>query len=491
MKRASMSFGEFCRELLGQPAWPAWEAYADALLGLPLSAEAARLFELCAGRAYAQGTPANESTAIVGRRGGKTWHLVALILFLCLIHPPRRKRSETVWALAIAQDLRVARDVILGYARQSLKDSAILNAEVEEYRADEIRFRSGLRFTARPCTVGAPRGWSVWLALLDELAYWALEGSEPDYEIERGVRHGMLMFPDRLLLKASTPRLRAGVLWRDYQKRAEKDSRIVVWQGSTMTMNPVVDAEEIERMRREDPEGARREIDAEFTDAIAGYFSGDAVQQTMRHGYERLPAVDGRSYVVAIDAAFSRDQFALAVAHREPDGQVIVDLLRVWPPPVAVQATLREVSEIAKQYHTRTVWCDQFSYAALRTLAEQVGMELRQEPITAESKQNQFGTLRGLATAGKLALPKHEILRREMSMLESRQLPSGGARIAAPSGFTDDAVCAVAMAVSKAERAGGGLVIVSEGGKSTVFGPGSEKLPARKRMANYKWERLN
>jgi hypothetical protein len=92
--------------------------------------------------------------------------------------------------------------------------------------------------------------------LANETAFWRDENSaNPDFEIFRALRPGLSSIPGAMLLNASRPYRRAGLLWTTYQRHYGKDSaRVLVWQGSTAEMNPRVDLAIIAEAYAEDPE---------------------------------------------------------------------------------------------------------------------------------------------------------------------------------------------------------------------------------------------
>ena len=115
------------------------------------------------------------------------------------------------------------------------------------------------------------RGYTLAAVLADEIAFWPTEDSaNPDLEIIRAVRPGLASLPHSLLLLASSPYARRGVLWNTYRSHFGKDdASVLVWQASTERMNPTVDQAIIAEAREEDPAAASSEYDAQFRDDIA------------------------------------------------------------------------------------------------------------------------------------------------------------------------------------------------------------------------------
>ena len=89
----------------------------------------------------------------------------------------------------------------------------------------------------------APRGYTCVAVLLDEIAYWPTDelSAEPDIEVVNAVRPSMATIPNAMLLCASSPHARKGVLFDAHRKHYGQDNDpILVWQADTRSMNATV-----------------------------------------------------------------------------------------------------------------------------------------------------------------------------------------------------------------------------------------------------------
>jgi hypothetical protein len=100
------------------------------------------------------------------------------------------------------------------------------------------------------------RGYTYAAILCDELAFWRSDETSlnPDVEILRALRPGMVSIPGAVLLMASSPYSQRGELYNTYRRHfGRDDARVLVWKASTLEMNPSVDKRIIEEAYESDP----------------------------------------------------------------------------------------------------------------------------------------------------------------------------------------------------------------------------------------------
>src|SRR5258705_13604911 len=110
---------------------------------------------------------------------------------------------------------------------------------IERETADVIQLSNSIDIEVATASFRTIRGRTIAAGLMDELAFWQGEDSaNPDVEIIGALRPAMATIPRALMLKASSPYSRRGVLWNDHRKHyAKEDSPVLVWQADTRTMN--------------------------------------------------------------------------------------------------------------------------------------------------------------------------------------------------------------------------------------------------------------
>ena len=143
--------------------------------------------------------------------------------------------------------------------RAYLKSSPLLKQYVARERSDEIELNNGITSSCYPCSYIAVRGVSIVCCICDELAFWRHEvtAANPEEEVLSALRPAMATFSTAKMIKISTPYRKEGVLWREFQQRAELDH--LVWQLPSPEMNPTLRPSVLEQARRLDEEKFRRE----------------------------------------------------------------------------------------------------------------------------------------------------------------------------------------------------------------------------------------
>src|SRR5207247_10964698 len=122
-------------------------------------------------------------------------------------------RGEVGHCCLFAQDRRAAH-VAYRYILGKLEWSPLLRQMIVNVTADEIELANRITISVFPCTFRAPRGFSVPVAILDEFAFFRVEGVNVDKEIVDSIRPAMATFPRAKFLKVSSPYGKAGELWR-------------------------------------------------------------------------------------------------------------------------------------------------------------------------------------------------------------------------------------------------------------------------------------
>ncbi len=166
--------------------------------------------------------------------------------------------------------------------------------------------------------------------MADECAFWRSdESANPDQEVLRAVRPGLATIPGSMLLIASSPYRKAGVLWDAYKRHfGHDDSPMLVWKGTSLEMNPSLDPAVVERAREEDPDSARAEYDAEFRDDISGFVNREVVAACIVQGRFELAPAPTMQYRAFVDpSGGSADSMTLAIGHRASD-RAVLDAIR-------------------------------------------------------------------------------------------------------------------------------------------------------------------
>jgi hypothetical protein len=280
---------------LGLTASPAQGVLLKAIYGLPVTPDEREIFHACSGRDAYPGHPFGETTVISGARGGKDSRIACPICCYEAVfggHERHLAKGERAVIPLIAQDQRATR-VAFSYIRDYFMGSPLLRQMVEEVLTFELRLTNGLTILCFPCTLRSLRGFSIPAGVMDELAFYKIEGqADSDVEIQVSIRRGMLGFPQPRLVKISTPYMRSGVLYDDFaQAWGKDDPDRLVWRASTAVMNPSITPERLERERRLDPQRFAREYEGEFSEDLDVFLPGARVDDAVMVGVRELPPV--------------------------------------------------------------------------------------------------------------------------------------------------------------------------------------------------------
>lgn len=345
--------------------WSAWLTLLKALFGLPMSEDDLALFTRCTGRERPPEGEFKELWAIVGRRGGKSFIMSVVASYLALFYNYKQHLApgERGVVQVIAAD-RAQAQVILGYIRGLLESNPVFGQYVEQSLKESIDLTNGISIEVMSCSYRSVRGRTVVCAVFDEIAFWRVEGANPDKEILSAIRPAMATMPKSKLLVISSPYARSGILYehhRDYYGKDDPD--ILVWQSDTRTMNPMITEELIARERAKDPVAARAEWDGAFRDDIEGFLPAEAVNAVavLEGDIAPNPLTIYRAFV---DPSGGRhDAFTLAIGHRDRfvSDRLVVDLLRGWKPPFSPQSVVDEICGILKRYRTFQVTGDRYA----------------------------------------------------------------------------------------------------------------------------------
>ncbi|HVE22185.1 MAG TPA: hypothetical protein VNC39_09415 [Acidocella sp.] len=348
------------------PSWKPWRAFLGTLFALPMDEDQIATACRHTGRTALPDKPARYAELVVGRRGGKSRCLALIASYLACVpdHGPFIVPGETPVIAVIAADRRQAK-VILNYIAGFLREIPLFADMIADELAESVRLTNGVTIEVHTASIGAPRGRTFLACLLDEVAFWQTgDGANPDIEVVNAIRPGLSTIPYSLLLIASSPYAKRGVLYQNYSKYFGKDNApVLVWQGTTREMNSsLIDDPLIDEMYEEDPERASAEFGAQFRSDIVAFITREAVEDVTARGIRELPSSSGISYAAFVDpSGGSADSMTLAIGHIEGDGLAVLDVVREVKPPFSPDAAVAEFSELLKSYGISRVTGDAYA----------------------------------------------------------------------------------------------------------------------------------
>jgi hypothetical protein len=426
--------------------WSAWFAFLKALFALPLTKSELEVFRQCTGRRRPPRKAVNECWLVVGRRGGKSFVIALVAVFLAIFRDWRRYLApgERGTIAIIATDRKQAR-VILRYVKALITRVPSLAPLITREEAEAIDLTNGITVEIHTASYRAVRGHTVIAALLDEVAYWRDERSaNPDREILNALRPAMATVPGAMLLAISSPYSRRGILWDAYQNHfGQEGDPCLVWQAPSRVMNPTLPQALIDKALADDPASAAAEYLAEFRSDLESFLDLELIRSCVRADRRELAPLPNVNYRAFADPSGGRhDSFTLAIGHNEGE-RVIIDAVRARRPPFDPQSVVNEFAALAKNYGITTAVGDRYAGEWVSTAFQKSGIAYDPSPL---SKSDIYVETLALFTRGAIELPDEPRLLTELSQLE-RRTGRGKDIIDHPPGGHDDvanSVCGVA-----------------------------------------------
>ena len=434
--------------------WAAWFCLLKTLFAIPLDEAELAIFRKHTGRSHPAPAGYFDVSLIVGRRGGKSLILALVAAFLAVFFDwrPYLTGGESGTIIIVAADKKQAA-VTMAYLREMLSIPLLKSMVVRETE-ELIGLSNGVIVEVAVSNFRTIRGRTIVAALCDELAFWTTDesGSSPDREIIAALRPAMATIA--MLLKASSPYARRGVLWNDYKKHFGKDdSKTLVWQADTRSMNESVPENFIAAAYEDDAASASAEYGALFRTDIEGFVSREVVEACVALGRFEMPPITGLVYYGFVDpSGGSSDAMSLCIAHRERDRSVI-DVIREVTPPFSPEEVVSDFAALLKAYRISTITSDRY---AGQWTAERFRVHGIQCEQSAKPKSDLYKDMLPVLNSGGVELLDHAKAITQICSLERRTARGGRDSIDHAPGQHDDLANAIAGAVVGTSIAQGG-----------------------------------
>lgn len=419
-------------------------------------------------------TERNRINLIVGRRGGKTT-LAAMLALYCAVKinwKPYLKKTPTA-TVAILSHSREFSDEVLEIIKQFVNESPILSKLIDKtkkhtqsifhlkvpfYVDGKVEY-SYVRIKVGAASKRTIRGSAICALLCDEIAFWNLDenAAERDEDILRAARPALMQFGDHsLLIKLSSPGLKQGILYNEYQRRNDEENPLpenfINLKAPSWVWNNILEAKEFQKEYQLDPTGFDSEYRANFVDSISNFIIPEFVDLCVMRGQTfQTPEPKGSDvvYCAALDAAFKGDRFAFTLLGW--DGVKMKQyVMKTWKgsrkEPTKAATVAEFARNICKEYGIARVYADQYSFNPLKEIFEQYGVTLEECVFTNTFKKKIYLNLKKLIHNQNLDLLDHEINVKEIKQLQVEQTNTGTVRIGHPPGGTDDCSDATAIA---------------------------------------------
>jgi hypothetical protein len=321
---------------------------------------------------------------------------------------------------------------------------------IERETADAFDLNNRVSIEVATASFRSTSGYTLIAGLLDELAFWRTDGessANPDTEIIAALRPAMSTIPGAMLLCASSPYARRGVLWDAFRRYHGRDGSVLVWKAATATMNPTVSPSIIAEAYEADPASAAAEYGAEFRTDVETYIAREVVEAAIVKGRHELAPALGYHIGFVDPSGGSSDSMTLAIARRAPNGHAVLVALRERRPPFSPEAVVDEFCDLLKGYGLHAVTGDHYAGEWPR---ERFLLHGVRYVVADKAKSDIYRDLLPLLNSGKVELLDHSRLVAQLCGLERRTARSGKDSIDHAPGGHDDVANAVAGALTLA-----------------------------------------
>lgn len=423
----------FARALVGHALWPHQ---------LDVARSSARYRIICA-----------------GRQVGKSRLLAILSLHQAFV-----KAGALVLIVSAGE---VAAQRLLEDVAALAQASPLLRGSVLDETKSQVTLSNGSVIMSVPASQRQIRGWAIDLLIVDEAAF-----IDPD--IWRAAEPAIIARPGSRIILCSTPWGARDhffrVLWQRGMDRPDEMTAGWHWPSST---SPLVDKALLEEIQaRETDTYFRREFLAEWTDESGAYFTDREIDDAVAD-YELLsPEVLARTgaaggayvTVAGVDWGMARDAQSLCLVAALDDHGLNDpgEGLRYFVPHLEFRYRcgygdwIDRIIEVSRAYQLRVIASETNGVGAYPT------EDLRQRLHVARAgahvfpvwtdvrrKQSGFGKIKALLQRGRLVLPRHPELLKQLRSLEFEQTPGGSLKISVPErAGHDDVAMALMQAVS-------------------------------------------
>jgi len=378
---------------------------------------------------------------VVGRRGGKSQGAALLGVYEAAFfdYSDRLAPGEVATVMVIAADRKQAR-AVMRYTSGLINENPMLRRMVERENSEQIELNNRTVIEITTASHRSVRGYTLAACIADEVAFWHVDGANPDKEIIAAIRPALATLGGKLIA-LSSPYAKRGILW-DTFKRAfgdDEESRVLVAQAPSRTMNPLLPQSVIDDAMRDDAEAARAEYLAEFRADISSFLDMVLIEQATRPKPLEVPPSSRERYFAFVDpSGGGADEFTLAIGHR--DGEtVVVDAVRGRHGSPA--EIVKEYSQLLRRYEVRTIYGDRYAGRWPRDEFLRWGIQYRTADL---DRSGLYLELLARLNSGAVELPPCDRLQRQLIGLERRTSRAGRDTIDHAPGSHDDRANAVA-----------------------------------------------
>ncbi|MFC7448670.1 terminase large subunit domain-containing protein [Rhodococcus daqingensis] len=394
-----------------------------------------------------------------GRQVGKSRGLAILALHRAFTQP-------NALILLVSAGETASLRLLEECASLALNSPLLAGAVLDDHKT-QLLLSNGSRIISVPASQRQIRGWSVDLLIVDEAGF-------VDNEIWRAAEPAIIARPGSRVILSSSPwgnfEHFFRRLWKQGMDRPDADVASFHWPSS---VSPHISQDDLDKIQAREPAHYfNREYLAEWTDETGAYFTTDELDNAVADYTLVEPAqVKGRQLVVGgIDWGFSND--ANAVVFLAAQGDVDLNRDRVGDEQAVFYipwleahhrmpyaAFVDRLAALTQHFQVFRYISESNGVGSMPTqvLADRMYRQSHEHGLTyvakvvtdIRRKASGFGRLKVLLQQGRLVLPNHPALLRQLHSLEYEQSGAGQFKISVPEAAGhDDLAMALMQAVS-------------------------------------------
>lgn len=225
-----------------------------------------------------------------------------------------------------------------------------------------------------------------------------------------------------------------GYVYETYEANWKKeDQKCVIVKAFSFRMNPYYwTPEEVALAEKRDPDTARTDIYAEFSDPLTQFFSQAVISQCTRAEPIAIPYEHGRRYVAVMDPAATTNAWTFGIAESADNRKFRVVYVCQWrgskTEPLSPKAVLAEIAPILKSYKIETVLSDQYMAPAIIDLALDQGFGVSPLTITQQNKTKMYLALLARMEGNDVELPPDPFVKKDFLNVKKKH-GRGGVQI--------------------------------------------------------------
>ena len=460
-------------------SWRTWEAVLKAAYAEPLSDTEKDAFAAVAGRKPPR-KRIDELVCVVGRGGGKDLiaSLIATVAAVNFDPDGRLRPGEMAHVMCIACD-RDQAGILFSYIKGYFEDIPALRPLVRnKAAANSIELTNRVSIDVFTNSYRSVRGRSILCAVFDEAAFFRDDTSaNPAAETHAAVTPGLARVKGSMLIMISSAHRRTGLLYDRWHKFYGKDNDDVlvvklVVKGTTLQFNPGFNPLIIERQLEDDLAKYSAEYLSEWRDDLSTWLERPLLEAAVDPGVIVRPPVAGIHYIAGCDVSGGRhDSFTMAIAHKEKDGKIVLDLSFEAKAPLNPDNVIDEIAVLLRSYRVSRVVGDNYGADLTVNSFSRVGLRYEKSEF---DRSGIYMNVLPLFTSGRVRLLDNPKMVSQFAALERRTFSTGRERIDPGPGH-DDVANSAAIAMTLAAGKTGFVISDAALEASRIPGPGTQR----------------